>query len=481
MFSFKKSKGRGKSSAGSAKEGTALERGAIQLLPMDESNDRALAFNLQWRSVVTAGGDVEAIRVARAAKANHYTVVGSSTGFGKVLGKPATWPSKIYSASAVAAHYYGGSTLILLEIDKDSREYWVAVSVHGQPSTVDSFWAGASLSEVIAAAQRQIEAHAEDGVSLQVYSNIEGLTELGEVKHCNLLDLAGAAQGQETLVKRVPAAGPSLPKPMIYAIGGLVVVGIGVKGYQMLEAKRRAEAAAANVIVEEDPSVAWTRVIDEWRAGRAAPDGNGLQSVRQSLDAVPAAWYGWILARTVCQANPIAVGQATQAWACTATYQRTPGARLTREMKPLIPQGWSVAFTPLNQMQASWTVSQAATQIDLSKIGPADGHLIETVSRLQRLQPGLSMEPSFAFVPVEIVAPKRSDGTSVGQDQRVEGLKQATLNLRGPLRSIDAVAAEGIPVTWTAITISYEPTSTKPGLTSSAVMADAQGLLYAKN
>lgn len=448
------------------------------VLVASHDGNKAIAFGLGWRSVATGGGREAAIKMVRGARATHYIYRGQQIGYAAIAGKAADLPHAIYPAALVAAKSQQGDAIYVVHVDGDA--YWIALTRNGSPTSSDQFVEDLDDARALAMARELARPLLADNVKLSFYTNIEN-SGLDGVRHISSEELLDMAVLDEDLLQPVPPMGLSIPKPVLGVLALAALAMVGQRGYMMYADHKRAHLAASNQVVEEDPTIAWSRAIDEWRSTVGGPSVDGLKVIRSSMAEVPVKWDGWVLSRTSCSRTPgpAQPGATTDAWSCSASYTRSQIGVVTREMVRRVPQKWRASFTPLNQMQLAWTVQAPRVPMVIDTLPSVAHHNIETVSKLQTYSSALAQDASFSFGPVDIKAPVNSAGVPVPADERVGALKQASLSLRGPLRSLDALLNTGMDVSWTSLTLSYA--AGQPSIKSSAVTAEVNGVMYAKN
>lgn len=452
------------------------------------SGAKAIVLGLQWRSVATAGGRDTAAKIARSARATHFIFRGQQIGFGLIPGKSKDLPQQLYPAAILAAKQHAGDALYVLRID--SGAYWLALIRNGAPTSMDRFVEGIDDAGALALAREVFEPLQSDGIKVSVFTNIErsGIDDARLASSEELLDLAMMDEDQ---LQQVPSASVKVPKPVLGVIALTIVFLLGQRGFSMWQDMQRARMAAENAVVEEDPTIAWGRSIDNWRQGVSGHGSAGLALARDSMADLPARWDGWTLRRSSCaqtagpvvQAVPEAapVTAASVTWVCSAEYDRGDKGILTREIAALVPERWKVSFTPLNQMQLTWQVQAPRIEMVMNEVPTKAYHHIETVSKLQKLAPTLSQAPDFSFAALDIPAPVSSSGVAFPPDERVAGFASAAIAVKGPLRSIDALINAGIEASWTSLSLAYVPTSGEASINSSVITAEAVGVMYAKN
>jgi len=182
-----------------------------------------------------------------------------------------------------------------------------------------------------------------------------------------------------------------------------------------------------------------------------------------------------------CDAMAYLAPTPTRAWSCSATYDRADaGSKVNREMATQIPKNWTVTFTPLKGMRAAWSITQPVTSFKVAEVASVESHFVDTASRLQPLVPAFSKEVTLGFKPVDIPVPKRKDGTPYPPDPMATSLREASLSVAGPLRTIDALLERDVPADWRSIKLSFSPTSSTLSINSSAIAAEVTGVIYAK-
>jgi len=466
------------------------------VVAVDEQGEKAIAFGVSWRAVASrSSGRADAIKVARAGGATHLISTLQQYGYGMVP-SDAAGSARIYAAARVAARQHGGDAIYALKVFEG--EYWFAVVRGGQPSSIDRVIFSGNDLELIDAVRQEVENGIEDSVAYAIYTNLED-HELGDrVRRLTPADLMLAAAGDEDVLLPLPKKRAQLPTPVLVVLAVALVAGFGSKGLSYYKEKERQRLARLSRNAEEPPEQAWARATKAWADGHRAPDSQGLAAARVSLGAVPLVWGGWDLQGATCnaavQAAPVAgaapkavvgapVLSATQGdrrWTCIATYSRRQTGRLNREMKEDVPAGWTVQYRGLETIIASWSVTQAAQPFSFESLRSVEYHLVETVSRLQKLQPSFGQVGEINFAPVEITPPRKSDGMAVPMVPSVPQLRAATFTLKAPLRSIDALIDGGVEAEWQQISVNYrQGDGDKASLKASALTADVKGVIYA--
>ena len=129
----------------------------------------------------------------------------------------------------------------------------------------------------------------------------------------------------------------------------------------------------------------------------------------------------------------------------------------------------------------SWSVTQAAQPFRYEALRSVEAHMVETISRLQKLSAAFGQVGEVAFVPVEIPPPRRNDGTAVPMVASVPQLRAATFTLKAPLRSVDALIDAGVEADWQQLSMYFKRADgEKVDIKTSALTADLKAVIYAK-
>ncbi|KWT65014.1 MULTISPECIES: type 4b pilus protein PilO2 [unclassified Variovorax] len=458
------------------------------VVAVDENEPKAIAFGVSWRAVASRSSTrSDAIKIARSGGATHLVSSLQQFGYGLVPADAAPSGTKVFAAARVAARQHGGDAIYALKLFPDSNEYWFAVIRGGQPSSIDRIILSDNDMELIDAARKEIDSGLEDDITYAVFTNLEDHELSDKARGLTVADLMLAAAGEEDVLQPLPKKSGEIPKPVIGVVAVALLLALGNKGWSMYQEKERKRLARLNAQAEEPPEQAWARAMKSWADAHRAADPQGLAAVRVSLGTVPLVWGGWELQNATCNAAPpvaAAAGAGTQGdrrWGCSAIYTRSPTGRLNREMKATTPQGWTVQYRGLDTIVGSWSVTQAAQPFRYEALRSVESHMVETISRLQKLSAAFGQVGEVSFTPVEITPPRRKDGTAVPIVASVPQLRAATFTLKAPLRSVDALIDAGVEADWQQLSMSFKRADgEKVDIKTSALTADLKAVIYAK-
>ncbi|MDN8616503.1 type 4b pilus protein PilO2 [Variovorax ginsengisoli] len=458
------------------------------VVAVDDVEPKAVAFGVSWRAVASRSSTrADAIKIARSGGATHLISTLQQFGYGLVPADAAPAGTRVFAAARVAARQHGGDAIYALKLFPEGNEYWFAVIRGGQPSSIDRVILSDNDMELIEAARKEIESGLEDDISYAVFTNLEDHDLSDKARGLTAQDLMLAASGEEDVLQPLPKKSGDIPKPVIAVVGVAVLLAAGNKGWGMYQEKERKRLARINASVEEPPEQAWALAMQAWADGHRAADPQGLSAVRVSLGSVPLVWGGWEVQSATCTAVPPAASQPGAAaqgdrhWGCSAIYTRSQFGRVNREMKQSTPDGWTVQYKGLDTLVGSWNVTHASQPFKFEALRSVENHMVETVSRLQKLSAAFGQVGDLTFVPVEIKPPRKGDGTAVAMVASVPQVRAATFTLKAPLRSIDALIDAGVEADWLQINMYFKRADgEKVDIKTSALTADVKAVIYAK-
>lgn len=461
------------SSRKSAK-GSLMDAGDIELLGNTEGTV-VVGFGLRWRTQVTDGGRESAQKLALKSKATHYLYRSPQIGYGK-LPKQVTGP--VFPAALLAAKAHAGGAVFALEIA--AGQYWFAIVRNGLPTNTDEFVS--DLSSADAAARVRALVQQFEGETITVFSNFNNVG-IDAARSFSLHDLFDVARSDADQLQAIGKAKSRIPKPMLYAtLAGFLLLA-GKYGYQEWKAYQLEKARAANQIIEESPELAWAPVLAQFLASTPKPTNDTVVQLRFVLSRLPVVWHGWSLTGARCQAGELA--SLARTWSCQGTYDRGRVADTSEQMLKQVntrdPQ-WSVVFPTINTMLVGWSIKRDEQAIVLADLPEPSSTSLKLVSHLQGFLPALSIRPEFQMTPFELVAPKRQDGTLHPKPSTIPDLFKGDVSVKGPLRSIDALAQGFEFVQWDSMGLTFDgkASPSQKGLTASSLVVELNGKVFGK-
>ena len=360
--------------------------------------------------------------------------------------------------------------------------YWLAMVRNGQPTNTDEVLSESDDAQAMARV-RQLVAQFE-GEVITVFTDIAN-SGFDNLKFFTLHDLFEIVRTNDDRLVRVAKTNQALPKPVLIVAG----VGIGLlavqRGYMEWKSYQVAKANASAIVVEEAPEVAWSRVVRAFLGATPKPNPQLFLAIRKSLSDVPVVWSGWTLSGARCQASAQLNEKSERPWTCQASYERGRVALTSREIREQVMTrnpAWSVGFASVNTMQLSWALQQQEKAIELADLVEPTANALRNMSVLQEFFPVLAGKPEFKFVPLGLPVPKRTDGQPHPKPATVPNIVRAELTLKGPLRSMDAIAAELKSVQWDSMGLVADAKADpgQKGAAGSSLMAELNGKVYGK-
>jgi hypothetical protein len=136
----------------------------------------------------------------------------------------------------------------------------------------------------------------------------------------------------------------------------------------------------------------------------------------------------------------------------------------------------------MKQAALEWSVSGDVPPLNVNQLPNRQSHALDTISLLQRYAPALSTAPELKFTPIKVTPPQTSGGASIAMPPNTILPSEAPLNLRGPLRTIDALIERGLAAQWRAMSLTYmEGAGSSGGVLGSVLEAQLEGVMYAKD
>ena len=519
------------------------QRAARDLVVVNH-NGRDVAMNLLWRTVMQAGEKQPAI-MAREAGASHYCSVNGTVGYGKLPKKSngrhlrPTETTPITPVAMLAARRIG-NTAALLALDIGNGNYWLCSIRNGLPFGPESFVTGYAqlLALLQEASDRAIDDEAEaftlftdaipipgsdsegegDGVPamqfafpLQPLTLVELLLE--QAAPGDVLQPVGSTRASGASGATGDKPGSSKFKSVLLGLGVPLLLAYGGYSYYQQDQEEKAAIARAEALLKVKPVInpeqLWQQALQAATKNRHAADALLLPVLRTSLGKVPVDWLGWKLKTVTCSAVPVPVAASKGAvapmnppsspsspasiWNCVANYEAPRGQlglATNAQLLAALPAGFSATFIPTTKAMLSWQVPHSAAPLDPRVLLSQSQALINLGSALQTLTPALSEPPTFAFVPLpDLVAPKDDAGVPLLRPASLETPLMATLNLKGPLRSLDNIIQSGIAADWNSLAVHLSDTrpvvpelvSASTSTPASALTFELMGVVYAKN
>jgi len=529
---------RGAERAGTFADQAAYRRSSRDLIVLGDAADgREVAVGLVWRTIMLAG-ERQAAVMAKEARATHFCLVPGeqAVGYGRMpeakarithFLRPKSTAAREVTPLAILALRRFGSAAALLALDLGRDRYWLCSLRGGRPTGAEEvLYSREQLLDLLRRTWGESGAVRSEAVVL--CTDLAELQNGVGVQPCSLRELLrqpSSPADQLRLVGRTASNRSASMSARLALIGVLA----GYAGYsyytqyqeEQAALKRAAQRAAAPKPL--DSVELWGRELAKFSAGRNVPAVASLSRLRESVGAVPQDWLGWGLRSVACTARTTEEASAAseappgsanhmQVWNCEARYESgvpsagsavgsmSAGMRSRpatfAQLEQAVPAGFTAAFEPITKASLHWSVGVRTQALDLKSLASVSRVNVQIGSALQDIGPALMERPVFSFAAVpDLAAPHNEQGAPVAVPSTVVLPVQASLALRGPLRSIKTIIDHGIAADWTSLTITASaPGQDAPGaaaLATSAVLTpianpsgltfELKGILYAKN
>ena len=464
-------------SAKSSAKSSSVDAVAVELVA-NEAGTVYVGFGLRWRTLVTSGGREAAQKMAQKAKATHFIFRSQQVGYGVL---PSQANGELYPAAILAAKTHAGAAIFALTLG--NGQYWFAVVRNGQPTNTDEVRSNLTDSEAVA----QIRALTQqfDGEAFAIFTDIPNSGLEGK-KDFTVHDIFDVVQTKNDQLEKIQVNKQRIPKPLLYAVLFAAVVLAGQFGYGRWKAYQIQKAREANQVVEESPETAWAPVLATFLRTTPKPNGTSVVEIRRSLSRLPVIWSGWSLTGARCQAAVELNAKKDRPWSCQCSYDRgriaDTSEQIQKKVKAYDPS-FGVAFPSIVTMTISWSVNHHEQSLELTDLVEPMSTTIKVASLLQGFLPALSARPEFKMVPFELPPPKRQDGKPHPKPVSIPDLFKGDINLKGPLRSIDAVTQKLNYVEWDSVGLIADTKSdaAQKGLVASSLSVEANGKVFGKH
>lgn len=389
-----------------------------------QGQSRALAFGLDWQTVLGENLDQLADQVAKRQRASYYTRGGSrSTVVGLLTLSRAQRKEferlELYSAAAAFARARPqGVVAIRWNVPNG---VWVAAASDGVVLTGTDV-----IFDSEEEAQEALDELRSRYPDLTVFGDAEGERKLSTQLLLDQLDTATKLKNAKRVVARIPA-----PVWVVVAMIGLwMIADYAWEWYDAREVSRRkAELSIEHI----DPVAEWSKTLNSWSRSVPQHSTEDFKAILASIGEVPVTAGRWELVEITCSF----VGRS-----CNAQYQRTHLADNLSLIRSL-PGHWSVRFLDLHNASASWSIDGLQPQTLATTELPSDSE-VETywASMYQRLAPALTDIGLSKATRVGIDPPiySRSDGRAVAvpfpEGSSLKHPLERELVMNGPLRSL---------------------------------------------
>lgn len=220
-----------------------------------------------------------------------------------------------------------------------------------------------------------------------------------------------------------------------------------------------------------DPVAAWRAAVAASAQSHSVHGVAGLQSVLDSLYAVPVFLAGWQLAGLECRPG-------TGQWQCHAKYRREASGDNQSLIDAALPE-WTLSFDPMEGATAAWVVALPSQRLSDVHLHGAALNEARLFSALQAMLPAFAEFRLDAPQPLPVAAPLDAQQQPVPRPSGVASYQRRAVHLQAPLRSLSVLLPETMHMSWGHIAVQLS-TVDQPTLRSSSLRVSLSGVLYEK-
>ncbi len=407
-----------------------------------------LVFGMEWFPLLGEHSYRQASSLVRRRHAKHWVMAAGAAASAGVLNgrvKPQAG-ERLCSAAAVFAGLHPQGTVAAVIPLQDERLWLVAVHEGAVMTRTDLLHQGfANVRDILGQLQ---EAHP----GLLVHDERLAPSDL-----LNRLFFAAQEYGELRRSNRLPRRLP------FFAVAGV----IGLIWLANSELSQRDDEAVGGHAV--DPAAAWQDAIAGVAQRHTVHGVAGLQSLLESLKAMPVYLSGWALVQAECQPR------ATH-WHCRARYRRDEAGDNQSLIDAAMP-GWKLTFDPMQDAQAVWAVNMPTVPLAMVRLyGPRQNDA-RLVSRLQNMLSAFTEFQLKSAEPLPVPPPLDAHQRPIPRPSGVPGYQRRSMRLQAPLRSLSLLQPEALHMSWERVVLQVGAVD-QPTLRASGLQVSLSGVLY---
>lgn len=388
-----------------------------------------VVFGMDWTPLVGGNPRTLAIRRARSLRATHYLVAGphaSSLGCLRAQQKSYRRRKSIHSAAAVfASDHPSGSAACLMPTT--GQGCWMVATHGGAVLSQTDRW---FVDERAARAALQTVLSRFPGMCIQVEA-------VGGALSCPawLDGSLSPSSALQPLCRRL-----SDPGLWIRLVACGAVLGSGL---YFLKAGRGVEPVAQ----APDPDTQWREKLQTFARIHPVHSFQDLSELMQHWRDVPVDPAGWRLRQIRCEPTGLD-------WLCAADYSRQHRLALNVHLEDVKPVGWLLHFTPLDGAALSWRVSRAGSYLDWA----TEPNRVDWMTHLQRIHPAFEHIQVGSGSVLPVPPTLDSHGQPLSRPSNLPRWGLRSLVVKGPLRSVPALAGLDVAVRWRSASLAIDRT-----------------------
>lgn len=413
-----------------------------------EHNGTALVFGMEWLPLLGESAGKQARTLAARRRAGYRAVTsGAVASVGLLQDRlPRRMRRSTHSPAAAFAMQYPGRTI---------------AAVLRLPSGSD--WLVAVHEGVIMTRTDQLH-HDEAGIAatLELLRQAYPALELLDTATFPLLDDLARIAAQDGELTRVHDAPP---RAATVVAGGLVLAlaaGLLARGSPWFGES----TIQASTI---DPVLAWDLAETAAAKQHVVHGVAGTRAAIEALLDVPVSVAGWRLVQVDCSPRG-------DQWQMMARYRREAAGDNRRFIEAARPE-WSIAFKPMEEASASWSVAMHALPLDAVVLNRPRRNETRLFSALQAMLPAFSELRLERPQPLPVTAPLDTEGRPIPRPAGIASRQHRAVKVQAPLRSVSLLLPETVHMTWHRIVLQVLPVE-QPSLRNSGLRVSLSGVLY---
>jgi hypothetical protein len=414
-----------------------------------------LVFGVRWCALLGGNRARVARSYSRRFKATHAVVMGQPAALVGVASPPSVRRGQaLHSAAANVARLFPAGTHGLV-CHVPSCGWWLVAVHEGLPiARTDRFFDSCD------------SALAELGELRQTYPRLVILGQGHSPKLPSLAEIESASHPTTELGK-ISRVAPLLLPGVVLCLSVLVAVFVFSR-YRAGHTTQHTDAALGNHQTQQR----WNMAVQQSASGHVVHGASGLQQLLLSLGNMPVQQQGWVLGSVVCTS-------VLARWNCQASYSRASRSATAEKFRKTQSFNAAIAFPTLDSASVKWHFTVPSVALNLVRLETARYVHDAWLSGLQQVDAAfnaIAIEPA---TPLPVAAPTGAKGEPLPTPASLQVFVQRRITLKGPLRSVSLLLPQARFMTWHSLKLTLRP-NPAPGIRSSSLMAELQGVLYEK-
>lgn len=420
---------------------------------------KCLVFGLDWLPLLGGHTRKQVMAKARRYRATHCVTPSEHAAAMGLIQFPRNEASRHephYSAAQIVAGLYPSGTVAVSIVLQPGRHWLVAVHEGAVIARTDIVLGSIGQITGLIDELRLAYAHIRH---LGVAQGDPGAPGLGAL---------AAAADDRALLWRIP--GRWAPKGLSAFVVVVCVVAGGGAFAAGAAGRWLSGQPAPGPLSTQATMQAWVSARSAATASVLVHGVDGMQQLLLSLYRVPVQISGWRLVSVLCK--PL-----SRTWRCTASLRRSGRHANNQRLMALAPNGWALRFLSVDDVEADWVVTGAATPLSASVLNDSrwgDKYWLSSLQHISRAFVTLKASPA---VPHKFPGPVDTQGAPVPRPEGFRTYQVRSFQVEGPLRSYSLLLPNLTGVRWQQVTLTLKALE-RPTLQQSQLYLSAKGERY---